>query len=234
MHDGLRRFVQHLNWLYVHEPAYYEVDDSSEGFRVDRFQRQRQQCLVLHRKGRNQTLVFVVNATPVVRGGYRLGVSAPGFYEEILNTDAETYGGSNVGNGGGVMQSIGAGRADPIPFWLISRRFPSQASSCALLLPKRRNPTAQNRFPAQNSARWHPHGAGPDCSAVCLPFHRFPPPASATTAVNSARLHFPPRERLTISCACSTMAARCSTMLDKAQINQGIVVGKITKFSMAG
>ena len=53
------------------------------------------------RKGRNQTLVFVVNATPVVRGGYRLGVSAPGFYEEILNTDAETYGGSNVGNWGG-------------------------------------------------------------------------------------------------------------------------------------
>ncbi len=53
------------------------------------------------RKGRNQTLVFIVNATPIVRGGYRVGVNAPGFYEEILNTDAETYGGSNVGNWGG-------------------------------------------------------------------------------------------------------------------------------------
>jgi len=38
----------------------------------------------------------------VVRGGYRLGVPQPGFYKEILNTDAEVYGGSNVGNMGGV------------------------------------------------------------------------------------------------------------------------------------
>jgi 1,4-alpha-glucan branching enzyme len=37
----------------------------------------------------------------VVRGGYRLGVIGEGFYEEVLNTDAETYGGSNVGNYGG-------------------------------------------------------------------------------------------------------------------------------------
>jgi 1,4-alpha-glucan branching enzyme len=44
-----------------------------------------------------------VNATPVVRGGYRVGVPQPGFYEEILNTDAETYGGSNAGNYGGVQ-----------------------------------------------------------------------------------------------------------------------------------
>ena len=101
MHDGLRRFVQHLNWLYVHEPAYYELDDSSEGFEWIDSNDSDNTVWSFMRKGRNQTLVFVVNATPVVRGGYRLGVSAPGFYEEILNTDAETYGGSNVGNWGG-------------------------------------------------------------------------------------------------------------------------------------
>ncbi len=48
------------------------------------------------------TIVFVVNATPVVREGYRVGVNATGFYEEILNSDSSTYGGSNVGNFGGV------------------------------------------------------------------------------------------------------------------------------------
>ena len=101
MHDGLRRLVQHLNWLYVHEPAYYELDDSSEGFEWIDSNDSDNTVWSFMRKGRNQTLVFVVNATPVVRGGYRLGVSAPGFYEEILNTDAETYGGSNVGNRGG-------------------------------------------------------------------------------------------------------------------------------------
>jgi 1,4-alpha-glucan branching enzyme len=43
-----------------------------------------------------------MNATPVVRGGYRLGVPNEGLYREILNTDSEAYGGSNVGNMGGV------------------------------------------------------------------------------------------------------------------------------------
>ena len=48
-------------------------------------------------------IAFVVNAPPVVRYSYRLGVPEPGFYRELINTDAETYGGSNVGNLGGVQ-----------------------------------------------------------------------------------------------------------------------------------
>jgi 1,4-alpha-glucan branching enzyme len=48
-------------------------------------------------------LRFVVNVTPMVRYSYRLGVTKPGFYREIINTDAETYDGSNVGNLGGVQ-----------------------------------------------------------------------------------------------------------------------------------
>ena len=46
--------------------------------------------------------VFVLNFTPVVRYGYRLGVPEAGRYREVINTDAEAYGGSNVGNQGGV------------------------------------------------------------------------------------------------------------------------------------
>jgi 1,4-alpha-glucan branching enzyme len=56
----------------------------------------------LRKSSDGQNIVFAMNATPVVRGGYRIGVPVPGFYREILNTDAESYGGSNVGNLGGV------------------------------------------------------------------------------------------------------------------------------------
>jgi len=50
-----------------------------------------------------------MNATPVVRGGYRIGVPKEGIYQEILNTDADTYGGSNVGNLEGIASA-------PIPW----------------------------------------------------------------------------------------------------------------------
>ena len=50
----------------------------------------------------DQTVVVILNMTPVVRENYRIGLPAPGWYREILNTDAQCYGGSGVGNGGGV------------------------------------------------------------------------------------------------------------------------------------
>ena len=56
----------------------------------------------LRRSQAGDVLAFVVNATPVVRYNYRLGVPNEGFYREIINTDGETYGGSNVGNFGGL------------------------------------------------------------------------------------------------------------------------------------
>ena len=46
---------------------------------------------------------MVFNFTPVPRGGYRIGVPEGGWYRELLNSDGEIYGGSNVGNGGGVL-----------------------------------------------------------------------------------------------------------------------------------
>ncbi|MCB1093048.1 MAG: alpha amylase C-terminal domain-containing protein, partial [Verrucomicrobiae bacterium] len=48
-------------------------------------------------------VVVLVNATPVSRTDFRLGVGAPGFYREIFNSDSEIYGGTNVGNLGGVQ-----------------------------------------------------------------------------------------------------------------------------------
>ena len=102
-HDGLRRFVQHLNYIYKSEPALWQQDDTYAGFEWIDFH-DADNCVVSFvRKSREgDIVVFVVNATPMVRYNYRLGVPEAGFYREIINTDAETYGGSNVGNYGGV------------------------------------------------------------------------------------------------------------------------------------
>ena len=102
-HDGLRRLVQHLNHVYRSEPALWDLDDTYEGFEWIDFH-DADQCVVafLRRSQEGELLVFAVNATPVVRYNYRLGLPLDGFYREIINTDGETYGGSNVGNLGGV------------------------------------------------------------------------------------------------------------------------------------
>ncbi|HEY8903524.1 MAG TPA: 1,4-alpha-glucan branching protein GlgB [Chthoniobacterales bacterium] len=101
-HAGVTRLVQHLNWLYKSEPAFYELDDSYEGYEWIDFHDADNSVWSFMRKARNgATIVFVVNATPVVRSGYRIGVNDPGWYQEVLNTDAALYGGSNVGNWGG-------------------------------------------------------------------------------------------------------------------------------------
>ena len=52
-------------------------------------------------------MLVVSNFTPVPRHGYRVGVPTPGLHRELLNTDAQVYGGSNVGNWGGL-------RAEPV------------------------------------------------------------------------------------------------------------------------
>ena len=51
---------------------------------------------------------MVFNFTPVPRAGYRIGVPEAGFYAELLNSDSAIFGGSNVGNGGGVSEPIAA------------------------------------------------------------------------------------------------------------------------------
>jgi 1,4-alpha-glucan branching enzyme len=102
-HDGLRRLVQHLNYLYKSEPALWDQDDSYQGFEwLDFSDAQNSVVAWMRRSREGETIVFVVNATPVVRYAYRIGAPGPGYYREVINTDGETYGGSNVGNLGGV------------------------------------------------------------------------------------------------------------------------------------
>jgi 1,4-alpha-glucan branching enzyme len=102
-HDGVRRLVQHLNYTYKNEPALWQLDDTYDGFDWIDFHDAENSVVSFLRKSRDGEIVaFLVNATPVVRYNYRLGVPETGFYRELINTDGETYGGSNVGNLGGV------------------------------------------------------------------------------------------------------------------------------------
>ena len=110
LHAGLSRLVQHLNQIYKEYPAFYELDDTNDGFEwIDFHDSDNSIVAFLRKSAGGQKLVFAMNATPVVRAGYRIGVPEPGRYRGILNTDAEVYGGSGVGN-------ISTIHSEPVPW----------------------------------------------------------------------------------------------------------------------
>lgn len=104
MHQGVQRLIRDLNALYRSIPALHEQDCESDGFAWidDNDSDQSVISFLRQDKDGKSVAVFVCNFTPVIRPHYRLGVPTGGFYRERLNTDAETYGGANVGNAGGV------------------------------------------------------------------------------------------------------------------------------------
>jgi 1,4-alpha-glucan branching enzyme len=102
-HAGLRSYIQALNWHYHAEPALHELDFDPSGFRwIDCNDNENSVVsIVRYAKARSDFVVMVFNFTPVPRMEYRIGVPEPGWYAELLNSDAEGFGGGNVGNGGG-------------------------------------------------------------------------------------------------------------------------------------
>ncbi|HEX6330685.1 MAG TPA: 1,4-alpha-glucan branching protein GlgB [Actinomycetota bacterium] len=102
-HEGVRRLVSDLAGLHRSEPALHELDHSPAGFQwVDASDRAAS-VLSFLRVGRSgRPVLFVANFTPVPRHRYRVGVPAGGRWVELLNTDAEVYGGSGQGNYGGL------------------------------------------------------------------------------------------------------------------------------------
>jgi 1,4-alpha-glucan branching enzyme len=119
-HLGLQRLVQDLNLLYRSQPALHQVDFGPEGFQWIDCNDWEASTISFLRRARNATdiVVFVCNFTPVVRSGYRVGVPAGGFYRELLNTDAKIYGGSDVGNAGGVMVEPSPAHGQPFSLTL--------------------------------------------------------------------------------------------------------------------
>ena len=103
-HRGVQDLVRDLNRLYRSSPALHELDGEPGGFEWIEGNDSENCVLSFLRRNRDgdRLVVTVCNFTPVVRHGYRLGVPNAGRYVERVNTDSSLYGGSNVGNAGGV------------------------------------------------------------------------------------------------------------------------------------
>ena len=103
-HQGLQRWVEDINRLYRGEVALHELDLDPAGFEWIDGSDAAQSVLTFLRKGRSpeQSMLIACNFTPVPRHGYRVGVPRGGFWREMLNSDGKEYGGSGMGNHGGL------------------------------------------------------------------------------------------------------------------------------------
>jgi 1,4-alpha-glucan branching enzyme len=102
-HQGISRLIGDLNRIYREEPALHELDCEPGGFDWAVPNDSANSVIAYFRRGSDKAVTLAVhNMTPVPRHGYRIGVPEPGLWIELLNTDAEIYGGSGQGNLGGV------------------------------------------------------------------------------------------------------------------------------------
>ncbi|TAL99662.1 MAG: 1,4-alpha-glucan branching protein GlgB [Paraburkholderia sp.] len=114
LHRGVQKLVRDLNRLYGAEPALYALDAEPGGFEWLVGDDRDNSVLAWRRvDGAGREIVAVCNFTPVPRHGYRIGMPQPGQWEEVLNTDAAWYGGSNMGNGGVVWTQPVASHGKP-------------------------------------------------------------------------------------------------------------------------
>jgi 1,4-alpha-glucan branching enzyme len=107
-HSGLQQWVSDLNRVYRSQPALYELDFEQAGFEWVDCSDVEHSVVSLIRKGRSldDVIVVVCNFTPVTHFNYKIGVPQPGFWKELLNSDAKEYGGSGQGNLGGVEAKL--------------------------------------------------------------------------------------------------------------------------------
>ncbi len=102
-HDRIRLLVSDLNRLYRQRKELHHYDFEHQGFEWIDCHDASQSVLSYLRREDDNFLVVVLNFTPVPRHGYRLGVPRYGYYREVFNSDSDYYGGSNLGNAGGVQ-----------------------------------------------------------------------------------------------------------------------------------
>ena len=110
LHGQLQLLVGELNRLYRTEPALSQLDTEPAGFEWIAADDVDNSVYVFMRRGRDTSapVLVVINATPIPRFNYRVGVPREGIWAEILNSDATAFGGSNHGNEGGI-------NAAPVP-----------------------------------------------------------------------------------------------------------------------
>jgi 1,4-alpha-glucan branching enzyme len=115
LHRGIQKWVEMLNQTYRSQPALHTLDGDAAGFEWVDCCDAAASVLAFLRKGRSphDVLLVVGNFTPVPRVGYRVGVSSGGYWRELLNSDAKEYGGSGMGNLGGVQADQVAAHGRP-------------------------------------------------------------------------------------------------------------------------
>jgi 1,4-alpha-glucan branching enzyme len=114
LHEGVQRWVADVNRVYSAQRALHAQDFSKDGFRWLQRGDWEQSVLSYMRQAPDAAPVVVVcNFTPVPRTNYRIGVPHGGYWREVLNSDAPIYGGSGLGNYGGV-------EAAPMPYEKLS------------------------------------------------------------------------------------------------------------------
>ena len=103
-HRGVQSLVRDLNRAVQAVPALYERDTEPAGFQWLVADDAENSVIAWARRGQDPDRIAIVvsNFTPIPRQGYRVGVPLPGFYREVVNTDAAAYGGSGMGNLGGL------------------------------------------------------------------------------------------------------------------------------------
>jgi 1,4-alpha-glucan branching enzyme len=103
-HAGMKAYVQVLNQQYLAEPALHQGDFDAAGFRwIDCNDNENSVVsIVRYARDPRDFVVMIFNFTPIPRAEYRIGVPEAGFYAELINSDSALFGGSNLGNGGGV------------------------------------------------------------------------------------------------------------------------------------
>ncbi len=108
-HKSLLAWMRDLQHLYREQPALWQHDFDPQGFDWIEANDADQSVLsfVRYADNRQDFVVVVLNFTPIPREHYRIGVPEPGYYRELLNSDAHIYGGGDVGNGGGRQADAG-------------------------------------------------------------------------------------------------------------------------------
>jgi len=115
VHSGMQNWVAQLNRAYRSEPALHLLDNSSAGFEWVDCNDNLTSTISLLRKSESpkDTVLIVCNFTPIPRLGYRVGVPEGGYWRELLNSDAHEYGGTGMGNLGGVNAEEEAAHGRP-------------------------------------------------------------------------------------------------------------------------
>ena len=97
-HAGVKRLVGDLNGLYKQQAAMHRYDFDPVGFEWIDCNDTDQSVLSYLRKSDNESIIVVLNFTPVIRENYRIGVPEAGDYEVIFNSDSSFYSGSDAGS----------------------------------------------------------------------------------------------------------------------------------------